>query len=201
MSYQTALNNFENFVDSSSRVNLRKKAQAYGAVHLIFADVGAMHSSTIGHNRVSYAMSCLDKLANLRFKLGGSGASESSAFQGLLSESQKNQTQALFADHMVGVDSQLCDRFITVLKKAYDDLHNHIGKQSSSGSQDETERLTRLRDQRNMRHGTFLNRDSFDRLFFESDGTVPDSIATITFLLLLGLICDPEAFLKFDPTI
>ena len=64
----------------------------------------------------------------------------------------------------------------------------------------ETERL-RLRSLRNLRHGTFLRRNQFEELFFDSEGAIPDTISTLPLLLVLGLLSAPKEFLDLRPTV
>jgi hypothetical protein len=64
------LNDPRNFVNPDGTANFLKQIQAHSSVQLIFADVNALNYSICAHNRISYAMSALDKLANLRANLG-----------------------------------------------------------------------------------------------------------------------------------
>lgn len=65
------LNDPRNFLRDDGTVDFLKQIKAHSAVHLIFADTSALNYSTFAHNRISYAMSTLDKLSNLRASLGG----------------------------------------------------------------------------------------------------------------------------------
>jgi hypothetical protein len=70
------LNGPKNFANPDGTANFLKQIQAHSAVQLIFADVNALNYSTFAHNRISYTMSALDKLANLLANLGGGGHAE-----------------------------------------------------------------------------------------------------------------------------
>ena len=83
----------------------------------------------------------------------------------------------------------------------YWSIHRHLKPQSRSPGLSEKARLSFLRDLRNLNHGTFLRGTRFDSLFLEAEGTVPLDLATLPFLLTLGLILDPPAFLSFRPAV
>jgi hypothetical protein len=94
--------------------------------------------------------------------------------------------------------SELAKIFDQVIDRCYGEIHAHLAAQDNEAATDESVRLKRLQSQRNLRHGAFLGRQQFESLFFNSDGTVPETISTLPFLLLLGLISDPSAFLNFE---
>ena len=192
------LNDPRNFINPDGAVNFLKQIQAHSAAQLIFADVNALNYSTFAHNRISYAMSALDKLANLRASLGGS----EEAMQKFAALSQgdhlKNIIQGFTSEReYADVGKSLVD----VVDRCYGEIHEHLAAQSIDESDSETERLQRIWMQRNVRHGAFLKKEQFEKLFFEADGTIVATIGTLPFLLLIGLICDPKAFLGFQPQI
>ena len=195
------LNDPRNFADANGVVDLLKQAQAYSAASLLFADIAGLNFSTRSHNRVSYAMSALDKLANLRVHVGNAGASEGEAMMALASKSQQDQLTQLLRRELMPHSDSLAQSFSEVVNRAYEAVHAHLAKQDPAAETSERARLERVRLQRNIRHGAFLNRDGFDKLFLRSDGTVPADLATIPFVLVLGLILDPKVFLSFNPTV
>jgi hypothetical protein len=192
------LNDPRNFVNPDGTANFLKQIQAHSAVQLIFADVNALNYSTYAHNRISYAMSALDKLANLRANLGKADE----AMQEFAALSQRDHLKKLVfgAASRFGY-ADLGQSFIDMIDKCYGEMHGQLAKQCLNENCSETERLERIWMQRNVRHGTFLKRSQFERLFFEADGTIAATIGTLPFFLLVGLISDPKEFLRFEPSL
>ena len=192
------LNDPRNFLHSDGTANFLKQIQAHSVVQLIFADVNALNYSTSAHNRISYAMSALDKFANLRANLGMSGESE--AMQGFAALSQRDHLKKLIASATAKFGYiDVGKSFGSMIDNSYGEIHGQLARQCGAESSSEMERLNRIWMQRNVRHGTFLKREQFERLFFEADGTIAGSIGTLPFLLLVGFISDPKGFLSFRP--
>lgn len=192
-----------NFADpATGHVELLRQVQAHSAMHFLFADIAAMNYSTTAHHRISFACSALDKLANLRVQLGGSPRPESDAFKAMCSFSQRDELVRLYTMRCrpLGYDD-LVQSLAKAAAKCYDGIHTHLRQQSTAATASEATRLSRLWSQRNIRHGTFLDRQQFEMLFLESRGSVPATLASLPFLLVLGLLFDPDAFLKFRPVV
>lgn len=111
------------------------------------------------------------------------------------------QLTQLLRRELTPLSASLAQSFSEVVNRAYEAVHAHLAEQDPAAKTSEPARLERLRLQRNIRHGAFLNRGGFDKLFLKSDGTVPADLATIPFVLVLGLILDPNVFLSFNPTV
>jgi hypothetical protein len=188
------LNDPRNFTNSDGSANFLKQIQAHSAAQLIFADVNALNYSTFAHNRISYAMSALDKLANLRASLGG-GEEAMQKFAALSESGHLKNIIARFTSEREYAD--VGKSLVEVVDRCYEEIHEHLAAQSMDRSGGETERLRRIWMQRNVRHGAFLKKEQFEKLFFEADGAIVATIGTLPFLLLIGLICDPKAFLGF----
>ncbi len=194
------MNDFRNFTDANGHVDLLKKTQTYSAIRLIFADIAAINLSTESHSRISHSMSALDKFSNLKVILGSVPLSEAQAMQGLASNSQRVELIRITESTLSQLYPELCESLKTVMDRCFDELHTHLGEQSSAARESETERLNRLWSQRNIRHGSFLRRNQFESLFFESSGTVPVTISSLPIILMLGMILSPEEFLQFVPS-
>jgi hypothetical protein len=52
-----------------------------------------------------------------------------------------------------------------------------------------------------LRHGTFLDKGQFEKVFLESSGVVSEAIGVLAFLHVVAFISDPRGFLSFTPTI
>lgn len=191
------------FLRPDGRVDLMRKVQAYSAVHLLFADVAAINFSTTAHNRISYAMSALDKIANLRVELGHiPNYDEVTAMVDLASLSQAAELKRMLGRCLCAQNYEdLAAILSTVIDCCYQEIHNHLQQQIGTDDAPESERLARVRAQRNLRHGTFLRNQQFETIFMNSDGTVPDTFGSLPLLLLLGFVSDPSAFLTFRPSV
>jgi hypothetical protein len=199
MSY---LNDPRNFTLIDHSVDFLTEVQAYVAVHLLFADLNAVNYSTYAHNRITYAMSFMDKLANLRSKLGRVEENESTLMTGLASVSQRDHLKELIGSATSTFGYQDLSKSLNeMIDVCYDRLHQQLRKQSRDDEGTEASRLERIWLQRNVRHGAFLRRNAFERLFLASDGTIASTIGTLPFLLVLGLISDQARFLSFSPTV
>lgn len=189
-----------NFADSSGKVDFLRQIQSHSAVHLLFADIAAMNFSTEAHQRITFAFSALDKLANLRVSLGDNSPTEASAMRALCSASQCQELLKVYAPQFQQFNAEdALKSFTDVTTHCYSELHSHLEKQGATNESARLERIGYYRDIR--QHGTFLRKEKFEKLFLESGGTVPDTIASLPFLLTLGLISNPERFLKFHPTV
>src|SRR5690606_33530020 len=147
-------------------------------------------------------MSAMDKLANLRWKLGGVQARESRLMIGLASLSQRDHLKALSreAAAALGYD-ELSNALGEAIDRCYDVLHEQLRTQCHGGEPTEATLLEKIWLQRNVRHGAFLRKRAFERLFLAADGTVASTIGSLPLLLVLGLISDPARFLSFNPTV
>ncbi|WP_374375814.1 hypothetical protein [Dongia sp.] len=185
-----------NFVDADGRIDLLRQMQTLSAVHLLFGDLSAMHHSTESHHTISFAMSLLDKLANLRWKFERKGRrqKESEYFKALCSMSEARNLKVLLRrifDRRSYNDLGVA--FEQAVDRSYEEFHSCLRRQ---GYDEEKDRLDLLRSQRNIRHGSFLEKEQFEKLFLNSSGAIPSTIGSITFLLVLGLVVSPELFLN-----
>jgi hypothetical protein len=200
LSYVVDPRNFA--IPGSGEVDFLRQVQAHSALHLLFADLAAINFSMAAHSRASFAMSALDKLANLRTQLGGIGGNEGSAFQGLCSVAQRNELKRSLIDWCQAPGYADLGRALEgTVERCFDSVHSYLDEQAGGGRGSEAGRLARLWSQRNVRHGAFLQRGQFEQLFLESHGTVPSALSSIPFLLVLGLVADPSSFLRFRPVV
>ncbi|MFQ5915931.1 MAG: hypothetical protein ACE5JS_22375, partial [Nitrospinota bacterium] len=164
-------------------------------------DLLAMNFSTGGHLRITFAMSILDKLANLRKNLGGHPDDEGEIAKGLASRAEEREIEELLKTYFRPYSETLYQNFSHLTGHCFDGLHEHLEKDIGLIGKSERERLKRLRIQRNLRHGTFLKKNDFERLFLESKGTTSGDLITLAFLLTLAFTLKPDSFLKNRPAI
>jgi hypothetical protein len=194
------VNDFRVFASADGYVDLLKKTQAYGAAFLLFADLQAMHTSTSAHHKISFAMSILDKLANLKCQIGRSANNDQEAFKSFVSERHWQQLRTLIGGALRAMNyADLATKFEIVVDNCYRSVRSSLDMRN--GNFDEEDQLLKtLLSQRNLRHGTFLMRNQFEKVFFETAGLVSDAVGVLAFVLVIGLISDPRAFLGFSST-
>jgi hypothetical protein len=190
------LNDFRSFVDLDTKaVDFSKQIQAFGALDLLFADIACLNYSTSGFHRMSCSMSAMDKLANLMRHLGTSTLNEAEIFKSLFSIEQCRRSCEIVAARVGPVNSHVASVLVRMLSDVYNAVHNHY-REDMGDTASEAEVLDRIRQQRNLRHGTFLERDRFRRLFGETRGTIAGEVMMIAYLLTLSLALDPRRFLR-----
>lgn len=192
--------NLNSFADTDGIVDFQKQIQTISSLHLLFGDLSAMSLSTASHSRLTFAMSILDKLANLRRGSDPGSSSEAAAFKMLCSIEQARLTSESIQRvcNALGY-SDLGSSLATATNSSTLALQDEIRSQLPNASSTEDACLDRLRAQRNLRHGAFLLYDQFMKVFLESHGQAPKSLVSVSTLLVLGLICDPAKFLSDRP--
>jgi hypothetical protein len=176
-------------------VDFSKQIQAFGALDLLFADITGLNYSTAGFHRISCAMSALDKLANLLKRVGVVSGDETAIFKSLFSTDQCQRSCEIVRERVGAVNSYVSDELVRMLRDVYEAVHNHY-REDMGDTASEAEILERIRQQRNLRHGTFLMGDQFRRLFGQTRGTVAEEVMMVAFLLTLTLALDPRRFLR-----
>ena len=131
--------------------------------------------------------------------MGCPESNEPKIFNSLLSLAQGKELKALFQQHVAAVHPTLGQALIKTTGRVYAGLHRNLGRQCDLDERRESPRLERLRALRNLTHGPFLRGGRFDKLFLGSEGVVPAEIGTVPWLLMLGLLTDPETFLRANP--
>lgn len=196
------LNDPRSFAGSDGSIDLLRQAQAYSAIRLLFSDISAVNYAPNPHHRIGFAMSALDKLANLRIALVGDVTyNESRAMTDLASESQAENLRSILARRLKAMNYGDLDASLgPMVEQCYADFHEDLSK-SVGGASTEGARLAYVRMLRNVRHGTFLNRGQFEDVFLSSAGNVPESLVTIPFALALGLLAEPAEFLLYRPQV
>lgn len=193
------LNDPRSFVDDDGVVDFHAQLQAFGAIHMLFADLIAVNGSTAPHSRITFSFGFLDKMANLRKNLGGVTSDETSLFKGLASLSQGKDLKRLVRLRTSEINPSFTDAIVPGIGNCYGRIHRHLGQELPTAGRSEANRLLRLRNLRNLSHGTYLHGDHFDQLFLRSKGTVPNELVSLPFGLALGLVSDPIQFLGFHP--
>jgi hypothetical protein len=190
------LNDLRNFVNADTKeVVFSKQVQAFGALDLLFSDIASLNYSTSSFHRISCSMNAMDKLANLLRHMGTRYTNEAEAFKSLFSSEQRLRSCEILQTRVEPVNSHIASVLAEMLSDVYEAMHSHY-KHDMGDTASEAEILDRIRQQRNLRHGTFLEGDRFRRLFGQTRGTVAEEVMMVAFLLTLTLALDPPRFLQ-----
>lgn len=188
------------FVDPETRtINFGMQIQAIGCLDLLFADILSSNYSTSSYHRQNSSMAALDKLANLKRHLGGINRTEGTIFRGLATTRQRDHIVSIFEKATLPHGNEIRDGLVRMTEETFERIYEHY--REDLGDKDATEDVIteRLWHQRNLKHGTFLSREQFKKLFHRARGTVPKDLITLPFLLTLALVFEPKEFLQFDP--
>lgn len=175
------------------KFDARRQTLFLSALELLIGDIKGMTSSFSNFSKASFCFSALDKLANIVAGLLGKPDKEVPLFRALFS------IKAIRRMHRaIGTSPRITDSFQRRLLQmqllAVLQVQREIKKQLKDDTGEES-RLSWLRSLRNLRHGAFLNKDQFSKLFVESPGQVPSHIARATLGLVLVMMTLPEEFL------
>lgn len=191
------LNDSSNFIGPDGEIDLARQLQAHGSIYLIFADLNAVSFSSNSYNSICYAMSALDKLSNLIKNLTPTSLSETEIFKRLVSEAAQKRVSDILSKsseiHGQNFSKGLRELCLSVYRVFHRDL-----RIEALNSETEHDRLNRFRAQRNLRHGAFLNGDSFFDIFGHSRGDVPPVLPQVILHITLALAANPKDFFSSD---
>jgi len=189
------------FANDAGTVDIGRQIQTLSAIHFLFGDLQSQNLSVVSNTRLTFAMTIIDRLSNLALSGTGSSADEATVFKALCSAEQGRRVSAAIAQRCrsLGYD-QLSEILANAVAVSFANLHRQLGIQNPDEADTESNRLGRLRMQRNMRHGAFLQHGQFTKLFYESSGLLPESLVSVATYLVLGLISDPGKFMSERPS-
>lgn len=191
----TMLNDHRQFVDDEMRYDPASQLKSYASIYVLFSDLLSLNSTINPHNRVCFTFSFLDKLANLKTRFSGTGRSEVDNFKVLASLQFGKEVRNILRQALQAYPDEFVQSFLPTVGQCYGQIHRDIGRDLRNRRADQNVRLERLRDLRNMHHGAFLQKGSFERIYSESKGVVPREIVTLPYLLTLALLLRPRELL------
>jgi hypothetical protein len=191
------LNNPLTYADSNGVIDHQRLLQFHSAIHLMFSDLAAINFTNSKYGKTRLSFSYLDKLANIKanyLRIEDRHADEL-MFKRVLSLEHGNKLARMLNYHF----GNEYDKLGLIMKKAtinaYSRVHRSLEATVHDEINNEETKLQLLRCLRNTAHGSFLNRDQFDKVFY-SDMSVPFEIVYFPLLLTLGLILDTKKFLE-----
>jgi hypothetical protein len=195
------IGDFRNFLQDDGTVDFVHQLKAFGAVRMLVADLSSMCATVDPHSRITFTLGFLDKMANLIAGMRRLGWNQEGAIAlGLASKSRGEHVRHLFSKNIGGIHDKFAGAMLPAIDRCFSAINEEMGRQFET---DATERqcLERLRDLRNMSHGTFLRQERFERLFLSGKGELPEGLVSLPHLLTWGLLASPEEFIMFDPEI
>lgn len=189
------LNDFRNFVNERSEVDWLKQIQAFGAVHMLFADLLAINETMEPHTQFVLAFGAIDKIANLKKYIGHDPKSEEDIFESLISLKKGKYLISLIRDKQNANVSDFYKRLVT---ESYCGLHRELCRHLPFNLRNQRNRHARVRAFRNLHHGAFLRRGQFEDLFLQGRGVIPETLRVIPLILVMALVANPGDFLSHD---
>lgn len=181
-----------NFLNGD-RLDSATQIQFIAALGLFFWDIQSANELPSVHAKASFALSALDKLANIVEAMTSKAISEPLAFKAFFSMTTALGLRAIARQKVAddGVASQLLRTQARHILRVHKAVRDQAKTQTTEGR-----RLAWLRSYRNLRHGTFLGRDQFADLFIAAKGLVPSDLARVVMAMVLGLAIDPDGFFR-----
>lgn len=170
----------------------QKQVQFVSAIKLLINDIRSANATMSAYARMSFCFSALDKLANLVAARLDGRMDESAAFKACFSIRTVKGLRAIARNVNVPVNAVAAEvlasqpRFLLQVQKSV--------RGQVRGSSQEADRLDWLWSYRNLRHGTFLRQNQFERLFVNAAGIVPSQLARALMALLFAMSASPEGF-------
>jgi hypothetical protein len=182
-----------NFLNGD-KLDSAKQVQFISALGMLFWDVMSANQTPLMHNRMSFCLSALDKLANIIEAMTGNGISEADAFKKCFSLSTTLGLREIARSHADGGD-QTVGTLLRVQARHLLRVQKAVRDQVRTTTTEES-RLAWLRSYRNLRHGTFLSKNQFTNLFVGAKGVAPSDMARVVMAMTVGLCLDADRFLN-----
>ncbi|MBU8874290.1 hypothetical protein KQ910_10980 [Reyranella sp. MMS21-HV4-11] len=179
---------------SGERLEGREQIQFVTALHLLINDIRSANSTLNTYARMSFCLSAIDKLSNLIASRLRGKVSESDIFKACFSVRTIKRLRTLArSSHSSSnpLATEALARQLRLLLKVQKSIRDQV-----RGKSKEDERLDWLWSYRNLRHGTFLRQNQFERLFVDATGTMPSQLARGLMALLLSFATSPDAFFR-----
>lgn len=185
--------NMLNFLSGQQLQGLRQ-VQFVSALGLMMSDIRSSNAIIGSYERMSFCLSAIDKLANIVAMSSTRTLDESKVFKQFFSGSNI-RTLRRIVRNAKGSNHPVQDEVLAVLPAHLLEVQQSVRKQMR-GRSTEAERLDWLWSYRNLRHGTFLKRNQFERLFISAAGQAPAELADATRALVTSLAVAPADFLS-----
>lgn len=194
-------NDLRSFQRATGEVDFKKQVRVYCAIRLLFADLLNIVCSMSAHTRIGASFSVLDKLANLKVGVSAADVSEADLMMRLASVDQGKVLRESISGVAFRYSNTLADALGRTVTECFHRVHDDLAREIGLPNPLEIDRLRLLRAHRNLHHGPFF-RDAtdFDRLFMRAEGHVPEDLATLAYVLMLGLVTSPAEFIGYQAT-
>lgn len=192
-----------NFLDGNGEFDELRLLKANSLFRLLVADAKAINMTGSFHGKARLVFQFIDKLANLSVEM---------AHPGLVGQRRKLETDAtdrfynlnyfeelkkILRHHGRKQERKLGDALVKIVtrieSKCRADIAGVFKKVGRKMSDEDV--VSYFRILRNLGHGTYLNRDQFEKLFLELNPVIPTEFTYLPWLTLLALGLAPERVL------
>ena len=182
--------NSANFLDGQL-LDGEKQIRFITALRLFFWDLLSLSQSVSAYGKVSFALSALDKLANIIEGVAGGQINERRAFKACFSSATARGLRWMAKKH--ASESPVASTLLQVHARHLLKVQQDVRNQMAAGD-GEADRLEWLRSYRNLRHGPFLKGNQFAELFVVGNAWAPSDLLRAVTAMVIGLSMDPDVF-------
>jgi hypothetical protein len=184
--------NSANFLDGEV-LDCDKQIRFIAALRLLFSDLLSLSQSVSAYGKVAFALSALDKLANIIEGVTRGQIQERQAFKACFSATTARGLRWIAKNRTAEepVQAKLLRVHARHILKVQQDVRSQMAAGTRSG---EAARLEWLRSYRNLRHGPFLKGDQFSELFVVGKAWAPSDLLRMVTALVIGLALDTDGF-------
>jgi hypothetical protein len=174
---------------------LRQADPLYRSAPAFFSDLLSLSQSVSAYGKVSFALSAVDKLANIIEGVAEGRIVERQAFKACFSTATARGLRWIARKHAseAATASNLLQVHARHILRVQQDVGSQMAPESRSS---EAERLKWLRSYRNLRHGPFLKGDQLSELFVVGKAWAPSDLLRAVTALVIGLAIDPDALVR-----
>lgn len=189
-------NNPSNFTNSDGNIDPEMQVKFYCASYLLFADQNCMVGTSHSYVKTRFAISILDRLANVKKHMSRDPRREEDIMVYFVSKEFGDEVSHIIKTELNKVDRQLSKQFVQLCKEAYSQFFQSLNEQIPEGQASESDLRRRFRTFRNLQHGPFLKHGGFRSLYLGKKGVIPSQVGDMAFFAMLAFSLKPKTFLQ-----
>lgn len=183
-----------NFTTEEQIFDSGKFLKTMSSVRQMQADFGGIASSGNSNTQLILTLTFLDKLTNLVIGISEKkSVAEEIVFGNWVREDRPKIVQALLEKRLTRLHQGFGGALIRSMHQCYDDLRRNLNTGRGQRSDSSTIE-SRFRELRNINHGTFLRRNTFENLYFEHGTLFPPETLMLPYYLFFGFMVSPKEF-------
>jgi len=178
------------YLDQNGYLDLYTQVRLISTMNQISADLNSMASNVDKYSRLTFCLSIVDKISNIRHFLKGmrTHGPEKLEFIEFFSEKSEERVTSILKHHIKRKESDLCHIMTEHLGKVRLSMADSI----SCTPKQLGERVKTIRD---LRHGHFIVPKRVEELYDSGEVRVSGDFADMIYLNILALMLDPKRYL------